>query len=259
MKIYIISLERDVEKRSVISKKLDSLNLDYYFVDAILGKRLSKDYIDKLELAGKVIKRNYKPTPGEVGCTLSHIKAINIMIESGDDWCCILEDDAILDGRFKKFINEFYESDHAKSTLYILGGQEGLFPEKFISKSLLNTKLIGEQKFSKIVKSEKYVNRTCCYVISKEFARKYKKFSCSRFFLADDWDLLKNNHIFSDMYLSNFVCHPIDLSQSSIENERKEYTSKGEKGIKVTKLYGLVKIGYFFVKKLNAYIYRFLG
>lgn len=242
--IYIISLTKDVAKRKAISEKLDSLKLRYKFVDAIYGKSLSNEVFIGLNNKGKILRRGYKPTPGEVGCTLSHIKAIKAIQENDQSWSCILEDDAILDERFKNFINNFDGNKLSDDNLYILGGQNGLITEKFISKSIFSKIKISNQFFYKVVRSEKSVSRTCCYLVSRNFAKKYVEYSNKNFFLADDWTLLQDNFIFKEIYISNFVDHPVDLTLSNIEQERRD-NEIVKTGFKSTRFFKILRLFYF--------------
>lgn len=220
LQIFIISLKQDVFKREVISKKLNDLKVDFVFVDAVYGKELSEDFCQSLQLRGKLSTRNFYPTRGEIGCTLSHISVFSKMINEKIAWACILEDDAIIDESFGKFVKQFDGNHFNENDLFILGGQEGLSPAKYISKSFFKTIVCAGQKFSKVNYSERFVNRTCCYVVHQKFARKIVELSKDGFYLADDWQAFQNAGAYRYMYLAEFVAHPLDLASSSIEMER---------------------------------------
>lgn len=219
--IFIVSLQQDVEKRAAISKILNEFNLDFTFIDAVYGKELSTDYLDSLRdnSSGKLVNRGFPASPGEIGCTLSHLKAYQQVVDQGLEWACILEDDAILDGRFKKFINEFNSKDLNPLNLYLLGGQ---IPgsEKVIVKSVKNIILIGGQKLYRTIKSEQFIYRTCCYLISLDLAKSLIYLSKNEFILADDWKYLIQKGLIKEIYLSDFIEHPVDLSDSHIQKER---------------------------------------
>ena len=221
LKVYIISLVKDVEKRKVITKSLLDLQIDFEFVDAIYGKELSHDeikYYRKMS-AGKILRRKYDATLGEIGCTLSHLKAYHNVLLSKDEWACILEDDAILDSRFKKFLYELKSDNLNKEHLYLLGGQEGLCLKNAVF-SKKNTLELGGEEFKKSLKSERNIFRTCCYLVSDVMAKKIIDLSHNKLFLADDWGFIRESGCFKYLYLSDFVSHPIDLIDSNIEVER---------------------------------------
>lgn len=220
--IFIVSLQQDVEKRETISKTLKDFGLKFSFVDAIYGKDLPDSTLNSFrkKSTGKIIDRGFPATPGEIGCTLSHLKAYQKVIDRGLDWACILEDDAILDERFKVFIKNFDSSNLSARDLYLLGGQNG-FSDLQVIKSKKNKISIGRQSFSKTIKSEQFIYRTCCYLISASLASSFLELSECKFLLADDWDYLVKVKFIEEIYLSNFIDHPLDLSVSNLETERK--------------------------------------
>lgn len=91
--IYVINLDRDVERMTSLAVSLKSLGLDYVRVPAVLGKEIAgwEKHVD----AGRygVRNRNVMPRPGEVGCYLSHLKVMEEFLRTDAPWCVILEDD----------------------------------------------------------------------------------------------------------------------------------------------------------------------
>lgn len=235
--IYVVSLKRDVDKRKVISQVLEDFGLEYSFIDAVYGKELSEDILEgyKANSRGKIIDRGFALTPGEIGCTLSHLMIYKDMLVKNRNWACVLEDDAILDERFETFIKNFDDSSLESNSLYLLGGQNGL-DEKQIIKSNKNTITVGGQKFSKTIKSEQFIYRTCCYLISSYTAKKLIDISEIKFILADDWNYLVKGNIINKIYLSNFVDHPLDLTTSYLQEERESaYANRLQKKITFAK------------------------
>ena len=229
--IYIVSLKQDIERRKVISKALEIFGLKFSFIDAVYGKELSEEVVSSIRSisTGKVIDRGYALTPGEIGCTLSHLMAYQDILDNDVEWACILEDDVFLDKRFKIFINTFQATELNLESLYLLGGQNGL-DEAQIIKSIKNIKNVGGQEFSKAIKSEQFVKRTCCYLISSVLAENLIKLSQTNFILADDWNYLVKNNVIKKIYLSEFVDHPLDLSKSHLQEERELAASKRYSG-----------------------------
>lgn len=250
LNIYIVSLKSDIEKRKNIGAILDGLDINFEFVDAVYGKELSEDYLDLVrgKSTGKIIDRGYAAIPGEIGCTLSHLKIYQKILANDIDWACILEDDAILDARFHSFITTFKSTKLDLDTLYILGGQNGL-DQTHVIKSIKNYKLIGGQKFYKTIKSEHVIYRTCCYLVNSHLASKLIEFSQSNFILADDWDYLFKKSLIKHIYLSDFVDHPVDLSASHLEKERQ---------LAALETVHLPKTPIpFFIRVINAFRWRF--
>lgn len=248
LKIFVISLEHDVQKREIIKNKLESFSLDYEFINATYGRDLPSSFKKGLVQSGKLVKRSFKATDGEIGCTLSHALGMKKIIEQDLKWACILEDDVEIDDKFKDFCISFNQNNTETQKLYLLGGQEGLITRKFIVRDFFNKDIIANNIFFRVKNSEKYVNRACCYVVSQSFATRYITLLAKNFFLADDWLYLKNNSVFNKIYLSNFVKHPQDLSKSNLECER--FNEGKKKGFKGTFIYKFLVGIYLFFKMI---------
>ena len=91
--IYVINLDRDVERMASLAGSLRGLNLTYVRVSAVLGKEVPDwEKLVDVELYG-ARNRLPMPRPGEVGCYLSHLKAMEEFLRTDAPWCVILEDD----------------------------------------------------------------------------------------------------------------------------------------------------------------------
>lgn len=91
--IYVINLDRDVERMASLAGSLQGLGLPFERVSAVLGKEVPdwEKLVDP-ELYG-ARNRLPMPRPGEVGCYLSHLKAMELFLRTDAAWCVILEDD----------------------------------------------------------------------------------------------------------------------------------------------------------------------
>ena len=91
--IYVINLDRDVERMASLAGSLRGLNLTYVRVSAVLGKEVPDwEKLVDVKLYG-ARNRLPMPRPGEVGCYLSHLKAMEEFLRTDAPWCVILEDD----------------------------------------------------------------------------------------------------------------------------------------------------------------------
>jgi hypothetical protein len=81
MKLYIINLERDRDRRAFIEAQVDGL--EHEFIEAVDGRTLRReDWPEHMTL-------------GAVACALSHLEAYRAIIRDGETGI-VLEDDAIL-------------------------------------------------------------------------------------------------------------------------------------------------------------------
>lgn len=220
--VLIVSLATDTARRARMAAALDDPRLPFEFVDAIYGKHLAPDVISAINTLDAARRRERTITLSEMGCSMSHLKTYQKIIENRPGWSCILEDDAIVDRRFTRFVREIKQADLAgyEKDIFLLGGQNGTFRSQYIARSRRKSLRIGGEEFRKTINSEWCIYRTCCYMISDEMARQLAALSANHFFVADEWDYLKEMGIIRHIYLADFVDHPLDLTDSHIESGR---------------------------------------
>lgn len=92
-RIFVINLAERVDRRRAAATTLEACSAPYSFVDACDGRTLptppAYDRARRLRLAGKDLTR------GEIGCYLSHLRAMSQMLAEGLDWAVIAEDDLV--------------------------------------------------------------------------------------------------------------------------------------------------------------------
>lgn len=104
MNIIVISLEKAKERRESIREQFNKLNLSYFMLDAFDADKLTEaERNKKISLVngyrfGELFK------PGEIACTMSHLKALMVARDNGFDYVIVLEDDVILAEDFEKRI-----------------------------------------------------------------------------------------------------------------------------------------------------------
>ena len=100
--IFVINLERSIDRRTYMQNQLNKFNVKYQFFSAVDGKEKKDLYDEK-----KAIKRYRHPfVDGEIGCSLSHIGVYKKMIEKNISEALILEDDVLL---HKNFFNVIFQ------------------------------------------------------------------------------------------------------------------------------------------------------
>lgn len=109
MNIIVISLKRAEERREKIVNQLKSLNIDSIIMDAVDGNELSEEELNKtIHLPGGW-RFGEKFMPGEIGCTMSHIKALEIAKEENWPYLIVLEDDITIAEDFEKRIKLLFK------------------------------------------------------------------------------------------------------------------------------------------------------
>lgn len=92
MKTYLINLDRSMDRLLVMKERMAAIGVTAERVSGIEGSKLDMTSID-MALPNASYPRIL--TPGEIGCFLSHRKCWEKLVESGDNWALILEDDCI--------------------------------------------------------------------------------------------------------------------------------------------------------------------
>ncbi|EGR1126190.1 glycosyltransferase family 25 protein [Vibrio cholerae] len=221
LETLIINLDKDNVKRENISKLLAGLFKDYGFIKAVYGPDLkASEYYQYVKNDNPSFGERHILTPSEVGCFLSHKKALKKFIETSDkDWLLVLEDD--VSSTEEKLMN-FLSIDEKKLPeygIYILGGQDGLLCEE---RFILSPFPIKNTELKKIILwTERWLFRTCCYLVHKKTAVSILKLLDTKSFIIDDWRFISKNSNVTGIYYSKVFSHPLDLSCSLIEMERK--------------------------------------
>ena len=94
--IYYINMDKDIDRKKSIEDQLSRVSTNHYRIKGFNGhmiKSLSHDKLEGIEFF------NYYDdmTSSEIGCVLSHIKAIKTAYDNNDQLAIICEDDLIFD------------------------------------------------------------------------------------------------------------------------------------------------------------------
>ncbi|MGU9977118.1 MAG: glycosyltransferase family 25 protein [Candidatus Oxydemutatoraceae bacterium WSBS_2016_MAG_OTU14] len=95
--LFLINLKRDEKKRALMRKQLDALSIPYEIIDGVFGQDLSTEYLDKVSDPDKACHYIGRAlTKAEVGCYLSHLEAMQAIVDSNAPYGVIIEDDVII-------------------------------------------------------------------------------------------------------------------------------------------------------------------
>ena len=96
--VYVINLDRSADRLAHMTAQLDSIGLEFERIPAVEGAHLQLDgncgdeFSIDFDYWRKYHHRNV--TASEIGCYLSHIKALETFLASSLSFALILEDDA---------------------------------------------------------------------------------------------------------------------------------------------------------------------
>lgn len=207
--IYVLTLLNDGKRRLNLRNKFPNRYKDFKFKFAFDFNYIKKN-------SETILNDNAtRLTVTEIACALSHKAILIDFLKSERDYCLVLEDD--IEGSDCLIDLAFFEYQKLpKGSILIAGGQEGLRSYK----NLYGISVVELEKLYKIPKLYyRYLSRACCYIVSKEVARKIITLQEEKLNTADQWDVLLKNC--DHVYFSPLLKHPISLEDSHIEAERK--------------------------------------
>lgn len=124
--IYVINLARSVERWQAIEQSASAHHLRLTRVDAVDGHRVAREHWQDFD--GREFGRRNGRTalPGEYGCYMSHLRAIEAFVQSGLPAGVILEDDVELvadfDAKVRAILASLPQNSLVKLVHYRLGG-----------------------------------------------------------------------------------------------------------------------------------------
>lgn len=140
MKVFLINLDKDLEKLESVVSQLKTLGVEYERVSGIYGKKMDvkakRNAVSRFRwwcAVGRPV------ADAEIGCALSHYhiyrRFVGKNLGVGDKKCfCVLEDDVILSPSFKQML-DFVENniDPDKPQVVILSDHMGQYKETVTS------------------------------------------------------------------------------------------------------------------------------
>ena len=212
---YVINLKSSSARRRYMEDLLSVYeHLKVEFVEAVDGRLYSKEQQQVLFDMKACVQRNGRIiNPGEIGCTLSHRKCYQKVLDSASPYALIFEDDISIVGDMSTAINDTVASfmNCQKPRILFLSGDYWYWRKKAITKVCW---AVGSYAY--------FINRAAAERILKIG----KPFS-----VADDWDLYKTNGV--GLYAihpyvidANISDLPSDIQQSYWGNKRSLMSKK---------------------------------
>lgn len=94
--ILVISLDNQLGRGKKLLRSLSEQRLSYNHIPAVLGTEACLLNPNLFDPKGYRFKHGKRPSPGELGCYLSHIKCMETFVKSEFQHALILEDDAAI-------------------------------------------------------------------------------------------------------------------------------------------------------------------
>jgi glycosyl transferase, family 25 len=99
--IYVINMAKDVARMHSMAEQLSAQGLEFERVEAVVGRELTSEKRSSVysDFWFRIF-HGRSATNNELGCTLSHRKIWQIMLDRGEDAAVIFEDDALIRADF---------------------------------------------------------------------------------------------------------------------------------------------------------------
>ncbi len=112
--IYVINMAKDTARMASMGQQLAAQGLDFERVEAVVGRELTAE--QRRTSYSKFwysLLMGRQPSAAELGCNLSHRMIWKMMLDRGQDWAIIFEDDALLSPEFSNALPLFEKSTEA--------------------------------------------------------------------------------------------------------------------------------------------------
>lgn len=210
--IYLVSLEKDLKRREILRERFPNTFDNFIHINAVDGRCLTaKEYYEKAR--PYFIKHNKIMSPAELGCTLSHIKALESFLLTNEPYALILEDDVI--GNDADIQAVFKLANHLSSKTVLLCGNQDALPSK--------NRFVRRAKIDELCQVSGYSYGffwgAFSYLVTRESALQIIKKHKSSITLADKWDELLKDDGFELLY-SPILKHPVESIDSYLEQDR---------------------------------------
>ena len=240
--IYIINLERRIDRKEAIESKLNNLGIaNYEIIKAIDGQQLPDDLSGMYDdTKAKQIHRTMLKS--EIACALSHIEIAKKIVANDLPYAVVLEDDAELTIQFKNLLSNFDVNSNYGFDFLILGSFSSNHYYNGKVKSITAPTILNEKDSIIYLDESKYlignisihnpsypsveldfVHGVHAYIISNSGAKKMLELNYPVCVEADNiWNYFPNQCVTE---FTNPILAYRSTSNSDINKERMELTT----------------------------------
>lgn len=223
MHAYVITTKPiDCGPLQSIKRRLEYLGYHVEVIEGVKGAELAAgEYFRQIQFwrsqTGRVM------TPGELGCTLSHHKALSLAAQNGNRFHLILEDDFIASDTALRWIAQAC-TRLSPGTLLHLGGLEGT-PERVYRYVRGDASSAASDVFTVDNRDLGFLKRTVAYAVDSVTAGALAQLIQQTPYVIDDYSYANAAGAVQRVWFRWVVSHPLDVRQSTIETERRTVDS----------------------------------
>ena len=240
---YVINLQSNNARRQYVVNLLASLNcLSVNIVPAVEGKLLSDSELSLRFDAAKSYERYGRTlNRGEIGCTLSHYDCYHKLLNSGNEYALILEDDITLMGDLSQIqLLIPYIETPVPTIIFLSGDYWYLREQKLDAKTFLSNVYDAVGSYAYLI------NKSAARLIVSENSKP----SCA----ADNWSLYRSQGI----KLKAIRPYLIDANIEDFESTIKQ-SHFGERRSEMSYNFRIRAYWMEFIKRVLVYSGRFVS
>lgn len=202
MKKYLISLEKDVQRRELFFAQPDTA--DFVVFNAINTMNVAQEELEaRFDFAQFAQRYGRQVTKGEIGCTMSHLAVYQLIADDEsigeNDYALVCEDDCLFSANFQKNLTAL-QAENLSADIILVGQSKILqFDDWELHINYPTTfrflqKKIGDTAYRYAYPYKNYFAGTVAYLIKKSAARQFLTQAQKNkpFWLADDYILFGN-------------------------------------------------------------------
>lgn len=122
--IFVISLPESTERRAAMASQMESLGLNFTFIDAVDGRAFDMMAQGGYAPCKRLAFFGLHLKGGEWGCLLSHRKIYEKMLAENIEEAFIFEDDALIDPRFPDVLDNVLSMDLDYDVIRFMGSNK---------------------------------------------------------------------------------------------------------------------------------------
>lgn len=205
---YLINLPRDAQRRERMQQELAAMHLRHEWVEAVYGKTLS-DAERRTWYDEAANQRRYHQAlmPGEIGCYASHLQVAQRLLDSGEPYALVLEDDVHLLPELRAVLEAVAQLPAQWDMIKLVGREQ--------EPVLQHWSLPGLTAATRLIRYRRAPSRTGAYLLSRSGAHKLLQ-TRRPFFRPVDVDI--RYWWESDLRLYGVLPYPITRSVDSAQS-----------------------------------------
>ncbi len=123
---YVINLDHSTDRLKRMQKRLEAAQIPWQRVPAIHGATLKPHQYAGIDRKGFLRAHGRHIEPGDIGCYVSHIKALQTFLASDDAFGLILEDDVAFEDDFHLVMADLLQNTRHWDVVQFAGRHHGM-------------------------------------------------------------------------------------------------------------------------------------